>query len=74
MNEKPLNYNPTAFDRLKDTWNENPLLVIGVATGATMALAKLIDAVSATQGRRAYARLAKRNPRRDGRTKVDYAK
>lgn len=51
-----LNNQPTAFGRLKDAWNENPLLVIGVATGATMALAKIIDAVSSAQGRRAYAK------------------
>ena len=61
---------PTAIDRLKDAWNENPLLVIGVATGACMAVAKLIDAVSGAQGRRAYARQvslrAKRGQRREG--------
>jgi hypoxanthine-guanine phosphoribosyltransferase len=50
---------PTAIDRLKDAWNENPLLVIGVATGACMAIAKLIEAVSGVQGRRAYARQIK---------------
>jgi hypothetical protein len=59
----------TAFDRLKDAWNENPLMVIAVATGATMAFAKLIDAVSGAQGRRAYAKQinlkAKRAPRRE---------
>lgn len=48
--------NPTAIDRLKHAWNDNPLLVIGVATGATMAVARLIDAVSSAQGRRAYAK------------------
>lgn len=47
---------PTAVDRLKDAWNDNPLVVIGVATGACMAVAKLIDAVSSAQGRRAYSK------------------
>lgn len=47
---------PTAMDRLKDAWNDNPLVVIGVATGACMAVAKLIDAVSSAQGRRAYSK------------------
>lgn len=59
---------PTAIDRLKDAWNENPLLVIGVATGACMAVAKLIDAVSGAQGRRAYARQVSMRAKR-GRTK-----
>lgn len=46
----------TAFTKLRDAWNDNPLLVIGVATGATMALAKLIEAVGGVQSRRAYAK------------------
>ena len=48
--------NSTAFDKLRNAWNDNPLLVIGVATGATMAVAKLIEAVGGVQSRRAYAR------------------
>ena len=47
---------PTALARINKAWNENPLLVIGVATGATMALARLIEAVGGVQSRRAYAR------------------
>lgn len=43
-------------NQLKREWNENPVTVIGVAAGAVMATAKLIDAVSAAQGRRAYAK------------------
>jgi len=58
---------PTAIDRLKDAWNENPLLVIGVATGACMAVAKLIDAVSGAQGRRAYAKQVSLRARRGQR-------
>lgn len=44
------------LDKLKRQWEENPLAVIGVGGVAVTALAKLIDAMSAAQGRRAYAR------------------
>lgn len=54
--EQKISNRPTAINKLNDAWNENPLMVIGIATGATMAVAKLIDAVSAAQGRRAYAK------------------
>lgn len=47
---------PAAIDKIKDAWNENPILVIGVGAAAVTATAKLIDAVSAAQGRRAYAK------------------
>lgn len=43
-------------DKLKKQWNENPLAVIGIGAMAATAAAKLIDALSAAQGRRAYAR------------------
>lgn len=42
--------------KLKKHWDENPLVVIAVAVGAVSAVAKLIDALSAAQGRRAYAK------------------
>jgi hypothetical protein len=42
--------------QLKRAWNENPLTVIGVGATTALAAAKLIDAVSAAQGRRAYAK------------------
>lgn len=44
------------IDRLKDEWNENPMLVLtvfGIAAGGT---AKLIDAASSAQSKRAYAK------------------
>ena len=56
--ERTIRNQPTGIDRLKDAWNENPLLVIGVATGACMAVAKLIEAVSGVQSKRAFARRA----------------
>lgn len=71
----PNSQDTTAMDKLKQAWNDNPLLVIGVATGATMAVARLIDAISASKGRRAYARQVKRGPRKDYRSgKTDYTK
>lgn len=41
---------------LKQAWNENPVAVIGVGALAAASAAKLIDAVSAAQGRKAYAK------------------
>lgn len=43
-------------EKLKAQWDENPLAVIGVVGFSAVGLAKLIDALSAAQGRRAYAR------------------
>lgn len=43
-------------DRLKREWNENPVQVIMVGAFAATAAAKLLDAMSAAQGRRAYAK------------------
>lgn len=57
---------PTAVDKLRQAWDDNPLVVIGVFSGACMAVARIIDAVSSAQGRRAYAKQvnlkAKRRP------------
>lgn len=44
------------IDRLKYEFEQNPLLVIGVGAAAITATAKLVDALSAAQGRRAYAK------------------
>lgn len=43
-------------DKIKKAWNDNPLAVIAVGALAATAFAKVIDAMSAAQGRRAYAR------------------
>lgn len=43
-------------DKLKKAWDENPIACIAVAGLAITATAKLIDSLSAAQGRRAYAR------------------
>lgn len=42
--------------KLKRQWDENPLACIMVGAFAATAAAKLLDAMSAAQGRRAYAR------------------
>ena len=43
-------------DKIKQYWDENPVACIAVGALAITAVAKLIDATSAAQGRRAYAR------------------
>lgn len=43
-------------DKLKKAFDENPVAVIGVGALALTAVAKFVDAWSAAQGRRAYAR------------------
>jgi hypothetical protein len=48
-----------ALNKLKEAWNENPVLVIGVIGGALAGAGKFIDSISAVQGRRAYAKHAK---------------
>jgi alcohol dehydrogenase class IV len=48
--------NSTWKDKLKKAWNENPMAVIAVGTGAAIAAAKVLDTLSAMQSRRAYAR------------------
>lgn len=43
-------------DKLKEQFDENPVAVIGVAGLALAGVAKVINALSASQGRRAYAK------------------
>lgn len=44
------------WNKFKAAWNENPIMVIGVSAAAMHAAARLIDAVSGIQSRRAYSR------------------
>lgn len=44
------------IDKIKRKFEEDPFTVIMVASFAAMAAAKLVDAMSVAQGRRAYAR------------------
>jgi hypothetical protein len=43
-------------EKIKKQWDENPLAVIAVGAVAITSAAKLLDAWSAAQGRRAYAK------------------
>jgi hypothetical protein len=44
------------INRLKQEWERQPLTVLFIAGVAATGLAKLLDASSAAQGRRAYAK------------------
>lgn len=52
------------FDKLKKKYEENPLETIAITALAVTAAAKLIDALSAAQGRRAYAQQVRYSTRR----------
>lgn len=45
-----------AIDKIKAKWNEDPIQVLVVAALVATAAAKVLDAASAAQGRRAYAK------------------
>jgi hypothetical protein len=45
-----------AWLKIKQAWEENPLMVIGIAAVAATAGAKLIDATSNYKGRRTWER------------------
>ena len=49
---------------LKRYWNEDPVAVILAGAAAVTATAKLLDAMSAAQGRRAYSRQVDNSIRR----------
>lgn len=44
------------WNKIKQKFEENPIQVILVASIALTAVAKIVEATSAAQGRRAYAR------------------
>lgn len=44
------------YEKLKKQIEENPMLAIGIGAATVTAVAKLIDAVTAAQGRHAYAK------------------
>ncbi len=43
-------------DEIKKEWNDNPLKVIAIGAFVATAASKVLNAVSAAQGRRAYAK------------------
>jgi hypothetical protein len=52
------------IEKVKQKFNDDPIPVILVGAVAVTAVAKFIDAVSAAQGRRAYARQVQYSTRR----------
>lgn len=44
------------WDKVKQTWDENPIAVIGAVGVAVSGLAALMNSVSAVRSRHAYAR------------------
>jgi hypoxanthine-guanine phosphoribosyltransferase len=53
-----------AAQRLKEQFEENPVLVIGVLSAAALAAAKLIDAGNNTRNAQSWARETKRRDRK----------
>lgn len=47
---------PKAMDKLKEAWNENPLMVIAIVGAALAGAGKFIDASSGIVSKWAYAR------------------
>lgn len=47
---------PKAWEKIKEAWDDNPMLVITVGTGAIAVLGKFIEAVGSYQSKRAYAK------------------
>jgi len=43
-----------AWDKIKQTWEENPLLVIVIATAAATAASKLVDANTARHNAKSW--------------------
>lgn len=56
MNPYPERNTTMWKDRLKEEWDRNPLQVMTVGALAATAAAKVLDTLSAAQGRRAYAK------------------
>lgn len=44
------------IEDLKKKWEEDPIVALGVVAAVVTAAAKLIDSLSARQGRKAYAK------------------
>lgn len=53
-----------AKDKLKQAWDENPLAVIAVASGAVLATAKLLDSVTASKNARSWKKEVERRSRK----------
>ena len=51
---------PKAMDKLKEAWNENPLMVIAIVGAALAGAGKFIDASGSLVSKWAYARRIKK--------------
>jgi hypoxanthine-guanine phosphoribosyltransferase len=52
-----------ATDKIKQAWEENPLAVIAVASGAVIATAKLIDSLTAAKNAQSWKKEVQRRER-----------
>lgn len=57
---------PKAWGKIKEAWDENPMLVVVIFTGAAHATAKVIDAVSGISSKRAYAKRMNNTKKQQG--------
>lgn len=53
-----------AKDKIRQAWDENPLAVIAVASGAVIATAKLIDSTTAARNSRVWKKEVNRRERK----------
>jgi len=60
----PMQINIQIPPQLKQQWNENPIGCIAAGALAATSVAKVVDAMSAAQGRRAYAKQVKISEKR----------
>jgi hypothetical protein len=56
----PNDKKPAAMDKLKEAWNENPLMVMAVVGAALAGAGKFIDASGSIMSKWAYARRIKK--------------
>lgn len=55
-----------AMDKLKEAWNENPLMVMASIGAALAGAGKFIDALTGYQSRRAYSQQVKNRNKNQG--------
>lgn len=59
-----LEQKPKWKDRLKEQWNENPVIVLGAVGAACAGAASLVNALSNAMGRRTWAKEVNRRVQR----------
>lgn len=53
-----------AKDKIKQAWEENPMAVIAIASGTALAVAKVIDAMTAVENSRTWRKEVNRRDRK----------